>query len=102
MGLTAATSSATATAAKSINVKVNNTASTVMYTVPVGRKFKGHLWTDQATYFGIINGVTMRTGYSASYYHIPPLPIELTSGDVVKSSPTTSDSTQLQGLESDA
>ena len=44
----------------------------------------------------------MRSGYGASYYYVPPLPIELTAGDVVKSSPTTSDSTQLQGLESDA
>jgi len=101
MALTVQTSSTT-TASKSINVQVNSTASTVIYTVPVGRKFKGHLWTDQATYFGIINGHTMRSGYGASYYYVPPLPIELTAGDVVKSSPTTSDSTQLQGLESDA
>ena len=102
MGLIAATSSATATAAKSINVKVNNTASTVMYTVPTGRKFKGHLWTNANDYFGVINEVQMRHPYGHTSYQKPMLPIELTAGDVIKSSPTTSDYTHLQGLESDA
>ncbi len=94
--------SSTATAAKSINVKVNSSASAVMYTVPSGRKFKGHLWTNANTYFGVINGVQMRHPYGHTSYQKPMLSIELTAGDVVNSSPTTSDYTHLQGLESDA
>jgi hypothetical protein len=100
---TGSTSSGTAaTAPKGINVQVQGTAQATMYTVPTGRRFKGHLWTNNQSYYGMINSAQMYTGYTSSYYYLTPLPIELGEGDVVKASPTGSDYTMLQGIEFDA
>ena len=96
------TSSGTAAAPKGIAVQVQGSAQTVLYTVPAGRRFKGHLWTNQQSYYGTINGAQMYATYGASYYSKRPLPIELGAGDVVKASPTNSDYTMLQGIEFDA
>ena len=46
----------TATPDKTIAIMAQGSANAVMYTVPSGRKFKGNLWTNQATYYGVING----------------------------------------------
>mgnify|MGYP003144556933 CR=1 FL=1 len=106
MALTAvATSSSSGTAAtppKGIAVQVQGSNQTVLYTVPAGRRFKGHLWTNSQSYYGVINGAQMYATYGASYYSKRPLPIELGAGDVVKASPTNSDYTMLQGIEFDA
>ena len=92
----------TTTAEKTIAVTAQGSAYAVIYTVPSGRKFKGNLWTNQPTYFGVINSQDMRTPHRSSYYAQVPLPIELRSGDIVKASPTASDYTMIQGIESDA
>ena len=97
------TSSGTAAAPpKGIAVQVQGSSQTVLYTVPAGRRFKGHLWTNQQSYYGTINGAQMYATYGQSYYSKRPLPIELGAGDVVKASPTNSDYTMLQGIEFDA
>ncbi len=97
------TSSGTAAAPpKGIAVQVQGSSQTVLYTVPAGRRFKGHLWTNQQSYYGTINGAQMYATYGQSYYSKRPLPIELGPGDIVKASPTNSDYTMLQGIEFDA
>lgn len=106
MALTAVTtgssSSATPTAPKGIAVMVQGSSANVLYTVPTGRRFKGHLWTNQQSYYGTINGANLHATYGQSYFSKRPLPIELGAGDVVKASPTNSDYTMLQGIEFDA
>lgn len=104
MGLTleTTTTTATVTAPKGISVMKQGTANQVMYTVPSGRRFKGHIWTNSSNYYGKINDEIMNVSYSASYYHINPLPIELGPGDVAKASPTASDYSHIQGIEFDA
>ncbi len=102
MALQAVATVSTAGSTKSIMVQANGSANALMYTVPTGKKFKGRLWTNQAAYYGNINGVDMYTPYGSSYYAHKELEIELTAGDIVKGSPTSSDYTYLQGLESDA
>lgn len=99
---TGTSSGAAAAAPKGIAVQVQGSAQTVLYTVPTGRRFKGHLWTNNTSYYGVINGAQMHTGYTSSYYYLTPLPIEIGAGDVVKASPTNSDYTMLQGIEFDA
>ena len=89
------------TAEKTIVLTAQGSAYAVMYTVPSGRKFKGNLWTNQATYYGVVNSQDMRTPHKSSYYAQVPLPIELRAGDIVKASPTASDYTMIQGIESD-
>lgn len=91
-----------ATADKSIVKRVNATAQTILYAVPTGRKFKGKIWTNQASYYGNINGFDMYTPYGSSYYAHRELDIELVAGDVVRSSPTTSDYSHIVGIETDA
>ena len=103
MALTTVTkSSSTPTAPKGIAVMVQGSSANILYTVPTGRRFKGHMWTNQQDYYGTINGANMHTTYGSSYYSKRPLPIELAAGDVVKASPQNSDYTMLQGIEFDA
>ena len=101
MALTSSTSTS-ATPDKSIVKRVNATAQTILYAVPTGRKFKGKMWTNQASYYGNINGLDLYTPYGASYYAHRELDIALAAGDIVRSSPTTSDHSHLIGIESDA
>ena len=98
---TTTSSGTTALAPKGINIMKQGTASQVLYTVPTGRRFKGHIWTNGPSYYGKLNDNNMLVGYSASYYHINPLPIELAAGDVAKASPTASDYSHIQGIEFD-
>lgn len=101
MALTSS-SATTATPDKSIVKRINATAQTILYAVPTGRKFRGKIWTNQAQWYGNINGFDMYTPYGSSYYAHRELDIELVEGDVVRSSPTTSDYSHLVGIESDA
>ena len=104
MALTLEAAAATAvatTASKSITIQSQGSGSAVMYTVPTGRKFEGYLWTNQQSYWGRINNIDLRP-YSSTNAALSPLPIKLTAADVVKASPTASDYTFIQGLESDA
>lgn len=87
---------------KSIVKLAHQTAQVIQYTVPANRKFRGKMWTDQATYYGNINNIDIRTPYASSYYAHRELDIELVAGDVVRSSTTTSDRSFLVGIESDA
>ena len=97
------TSSTSAGADKSIVKRVNATAQTIqLYAVPTGRKFKGKIWTNQASYYGNINNIDMYTPYGSSYYAHRELDIELAADDVVRSSPTTSDYSHIVGIETDA
>ncbi len=105
MALTAvstSSSSLTAAAPKGIAVQVQGSSANILYTVPTGRRFKGHLWTNAQSYYGTINGANMHATFGQSYYSKRPLPVELGPGDVVKASPTNSDYTMLQGIEFDA
>ena len=101
MALTS-TSSSAAGADKSIIKMTYAAAQTIQYTVPKGRKFKGKMWTNQASYYGNINNIDIQTPYGSSYYAHRELDIELVAGDVVRSSTTTSDYSYLVGIESDA
>ena len=96
-----ATTSATGSD-KSIVKLTHASAQVIQYTVPTNRKFKGKMWTNQASYYGNINGLDMYTPYGSSYYAHKELDIELVAGDVVRSSPTTSDYSHLIGIETDA
>tara|TARA_B100000212_G_C27359191_1_gene527374 strand:- start:1372 stop:1674 length:303 start_codon:yes stop_codon:yes gene_type:complete len=87
---------------KSIVKMTYSSAQVIQYTVPAGRKFKGKMWTNQAAYYGNINNIDIRTPYASSYYAHRELDIELVAGDIVRSSPTTSDHSYLVGIESDA
>ena len=102
MALTAIPSVASAGSTKSIMIQAQGSVNALMYTVPVGKKFKGKLWTNQAAYYGNINGIDLYTPYGSSYYSHKELDIELTAGDIVKGSATSSDYTYLQGIETDA
>tara|TARA_R100000951_G_C2638648_1_gene180140 strand:- start:311 stop:625 length:315 start_codon:yes stop_codon:yes gene_type:complete len=97
---TAASGATASVAPKAITIESQGSASTAMYTVPTGRKFNGYLWTNNQSYWGRINDIDLRP-YGSTNASITPLPIQLTAGDVVKSSATSSDYTYLQGLESD-
>ena len=96
------TSGTVAAGPKGIAVQVQGSSANVLYTVPTGRRFKGHVWTNQPNYYATINGANMHVTYGSSYYSKRPLPIELAAGDVVKASPQNSDYTMLQGIEFDA
>jgi len=69
----------------------------VMYTVPAGKTFEGHLWNNSSTGPGYINGVQLRWTYSSSYFAHNYLPISLNEGDVVKAD--NSGDTCLVGVE---
>lgn len=64
------------------------TSNVVLYTVPEGKTFEGHLWNNSSTGPGFINGVQLRWPYSSSYFAHNYLPISLNEGDVVKGDPS--------------
>ena len=97
----AVTTAVVPTAPKAITIQSQGSASATMYTVPTGRKFEGYLWTNNSSYWGRINSINLRP-YSSTNASLSPLPIQLTAGDVVQSSATSSDYTFIQGMESDA
>ena len=92
------TAAAVAAADKSINVDSQGSASAIMYTVPAGRTFIGYIWCNTNTYIGRVNDVSFRNPSSG----VGRLEVRLTAGDVFKASPTASDYTFIQGLESNA
>jgi phosphate-selective porin len=94
----AATTAVATTAPKSITIQSQGSGSATMYTVPTGRTFTGYLWCNNNTFVGRVNDVDLRNPTSG----IARLEVRLTAGDVVKASPTASDYTFIQGLESDA
>lgn len=69
----------------------------VLYKVPEGKSFEGHLWNNSSTGPGWINGQELRWPYSSSYFVQNYLPITLTGGDEVKGDP--SGETCIVGVE---
>ena len=77
-------------------VKTGSSAA-VLYTVPAGRSFEGHMWNNSSTGPGFINGTQLYWPYSSSYFVQNYLPITLSGGDVVKAD--NSGTTMLVGVE---
>lgn len=72
-------------------------SAAVMYTVPAGKTFEGHLWNNSSTGPGYINGVQLRWPYHSNYFAHNYLPVSLNAGDVVKAD--NSGDTCLVGVE---
>lgn len=102
MSLISEAGTSSAAADKTISIIFNAVASSVMYTVPTGRKFVGKVWTNTNNAYAIINGQTYYYPHGSSYYARTPLDVVLNAGDVVKSSTNTSDYSMILGVESDA
>lgn len=102
MSLVAETTGSDASPDKTISIVFNAIASSVMYTVPTGRKFVGKVWTNTNNAYAIINNNTYYYPHGQSYFDRLPLDIVLNAGDTVKSSTTTSDYSMILGVESDA
>ena len=72
-------------------------SAAVMYTVPAGKTFEGHLWNNSSTGPGYINGTQLIWPYHSSYFQHAYLPITLNGGDVIKAD--NSGTTMLVGVE---
>ena len=105
MGLTletVASTTATATPDKQIAVRGTGTPGvTVLYTVPTGRKFKGHITFNQATDTGVTTVAYINNKHVQYMVKSGPFPVELVAGTVVTCG-SASYSTGVFGVESDA
>jgi hypothetical protein len=87
---------------KQIAVAGSNTAGTVLYTVPTGRKFIGSFAPQTANCYIVINGIVLvlsQLGTSGSV--TAAIPVTLVTGTVITTFGTTS-ACGLFGVESDA
>lgn len=71
--------------------------NSVMYTVPAGKTFTGHIWNTSSTGYGYINSTRLYWPYYSNYFAHRPLEITLNAGDVV--SGENSGWTNLLGVE---
>lgn len=109
MALTSlAASTASPLADKSINLvhyNATNATNTVYYTVPVGRKFKGLVWTNDQSYkLGKFPGHTGSEQFASPFLSnttMTYIPIEVLAGDFVSGS-TNYTYHYISGIESDA
>ena len=120
MGLNQIKSETVATTAaaqpnKTILQMFYGSAATLLYTVPEGRKFKGHFWptnsiegyvvtggaTVNNSQNGTYTGQSMWPPYSEQYTDGTPV-LELNAGDAVYSGANNNYRVRLVGVESDA
>lgn len=89
-------------------VVAQGAASTIMYTVPSGKKFQGTMHTN---YAGQTASITPSGGVSAtfvipsaitSYASASALPVTLVAGSIVKNELNSGNPTYLIGVETDA
>lgn len=102
--------------AKTIAQQFYGTGGTLMYTVPAGRRFDGHCWSENSNPLFIVpaDGQFIDTGtnstrtsmgewapFSGQYNDYTPV-LTLQAGDSIYSGPTNNQRYRLTGTESDA
>lgn len=101
--LQASTSSGTTVSTKKTIIALGQAINTIIYTVPAGRIFTGHIFvaanTSQQFY---IDGVLVVNLSGSTNYFNQPIPLVLTAGTVCKSGPGFGGITPpLVGVEED-
>jgi uncharacterized protein YegJ (DUF2314 family) len=93
-----ATAAASAAAPTQIAIQTtNNSTNEVIYTVPAGRKFTGHFWSNTTSTGNVkINGVV--TNFPGQNYNITP--VSLVAGTILIKADTTY--LWIIGVEEDA
>tara|TARA_Y100001963_G_C6679720_1_gene399252 strand:- start:278 stop:646 length:369 start_codon:yes stop_codon:yes gene_type:complete len=112
----AQTAGAVSSPAKTITVQFYGSGGTVMYTVPAGRKFEGHAWSQNNYPLFIVpaDGQFIDTGtnsirtsmgewapYATQYNDYTPV-LKLQAGDSIYSGPVNNYRFRITGTESDA
>ena len=104
--------------AKTITVQFYGSGGTVMYTVPAGRKFEGHAWSENNYRLFIVPadgqfidtgtnstrttmGEWAPSGYQGTYNDYTPV-LKLQAGDSIYSGPVNNYRFRVTGTESDA
>lgn len=103
--------------AKTIAQMYYGNANTLIYTVPTGRVFEGHIWGDNVTYqhYIVVSGATLTTGTNntnstqttwpsvlSSYIGAADAKIKLHAGDAIYSGPNSNYRVRVLGEERDA